>query len=52
MFGHVEKKPIDFVVRRVNEMEISQTTRGREKHRKIIRKTIKISRLTRYKPGL
>ena len=28
-FGHVERRPVDFVVRRVDQMERRQTIRGR-----------------------
>lgn len=38
-FERVERKPINFVVRRVNQMKRSQTSRGRERLRKIIRET-------------
>jgi len=35
-FGHVERRPIDFVVRRVDQMEDGQITRGRGRPRKTI----------------
>jgi hypothetical protein len=40
-FVHVERRHMDYVVRRVDEMEMSQITRGRGRHRKTIRETIK-----------
>ena len=40
-FGHVERKPIDFVVRRVDQMEDGQITRGRGRPRKTITETIR-----------
>jgi len=40
-FGHVERRPIDSVVRRVDQMEDSQITRGKGRPRKTIRETIK-----------
>jgi len=32
-FGHVKRKPVDYVVRRVDQMEDSQITRGRGRPR-------------------
>jgi len=40
-FGHVERRPIDSVVRRVDQMEDSQITRGRGRPRQTIRETIR-----------
>ena len=40
-FGHVEKRPVDSVVRRVDQTEGSQITRGRGRPRKTIRETIR-----------
>jgi len=40
-FGHVEKRLVDSVVKRVNRMKDSQITRGRGRLRKTIRETIK-----------
>jgi len=40
-FGHIERRPKDFVVRRVDQMEESQTSRGRGRPRKIIIETIR-----------
>jgi len=40
-FMHVEGRPIDFVVRRVDQMEDSQITRGRGRPKKTTRETIK-----------
>lgn len=40
-FGHVEKRLVDFLIKRVNQMERNQTTREREKPRKTIREVIK-----------
>ncbi|KAH1210957.1 Style cell-cycle inhibitor 1-A [Glycine max] len=40
-FGHVERRPVDSVVRRVDQMERRQTIRGRERPKKTIRKVIK-----------
>lgn len=40
-FRYVEKKPADFVVRKVDQMERRQTIRERGRPRKTIRETIK-----------
>jgi len=40
-FRHVKRRPVDYVVRRVDQIEVSQITRGRERSRKTIRETIK-----------
>jgi len=40
-FGHVERKPIDSVVRRPDQMEDNHITRGRGRPRKTIRETIR-----------
>ncbi|KAL5137126.1 hypothetical protein HKD37_10G027540 [Glycine soja] len=40
-FGHVERRPVDSVVRRVDQMERRQTIRGRGRPKKIIREVIK-----------
>lgn len=40
-YGHVEKTLVDSIVRRVYQIEKSQTTRDRKRHRKTIRETIK-----------
>ena len=40
-FGHVERRPVDAVVRRVNQMEESQIKRGRGRPKKTIRETIR-----------
>jgi len=40
-FGHVERRPIDAVVRRVYQLEESHIKRGRGRPRKTIRKTIR-----------
>ena len=40
-FGHVERRPVDAVVRRLNQMEESQVKRGRERPKKTIRETIR-----------
>jgi len=40
-FGYVERRLVDVVVRRVDQMEDSQITIGKSKHRKTIRETIK-----------
>jgi hypothetical protein len=39
-FGHVERRPVDFIVRRVDQMEGSQITSGRGRPRKTMRATI------------
>jgi hypothetical protein len=39
-FGHVERKPVDFVVRRVDRIKGSQITRGRGRPRKTIREEL------------
>ena len=44
-FGHVERRPIDSVVRRVDQIEDSQITRGRGRPRKTIRKDLEINEL-------
>jgi hypothetical protein len=40
-FRHVERRPVDYVLRRVDQIEGSQITRGRGRPRKTIRETIK-----------
>lgn len=45
-FRDVEKRPVDSMVREVNQTGRSQTTRGRGRSRKSRREFIKISRLT------
>ena len=40
-FGHVERRPVDAVVRRVDQMEEGQVRRGRKRHKKTIRETIR-----------
>ena len=40
-FGQVERRPVDAVVRRVDQMEESWVKRGRESFRKTIRETIR-----------
>ncbi|KAL5146225.1 Pachytene checkpoint protein 2 [Glycine soja] len=40
-FGHVERRPVHSVVRRVDQMERRQTIRGRGRPKKIIREVIK-----------
>lgn len=40
-FGHVERRDVDFVIRKVDPVERSQTIRGRGRLRKIIREIIK-----------
>lgn len=37
---HVERRHVDYVVRRVNHIEMSQINRGREIPKKTIRETI------------
>jgi len=39
-FGHVERRPVDIVVRRVDQMEESHVKRGRGRPKKTIRETI------------
>jgi len=39
-FGHLERRRVDFVVRRVDQIEGSQITRGRGRPIKTIRETI------------
>jgi len=41
LFGHVERRFVDSVVRRVDQMEDSPITRGRGRPRKTRRETIK-----------
>jgi hypothetical protein len=40
-FGHVEWKPVDSVVRRVNQIEDSHITRGIRRPRRTIRETMR-----------
>ena len=40
-FGHAERRLVGYVVRRVDQMEKSQTTRGRGRRKKTIREVIK-----------
>ena len=40
-FGHVERRPVDSVVRTVDQMERRQTIRGRGRPKKTIREVIK-----------
>lgn len=40
-FEHVMRKYVDYVIMRVNKMNRTQTTRGRRRHKHIIRKIIK-----------
>ena len=40
-FGHVERRPINAVVRRVDQMEESQVKRGRGRPKKTIREIIR-----------
>ena len=40
-FGHVERRPVYVVVRRVDQMEESQVKRGKGRPRKTIRETIR-----------
>ena len=40
-FGHVERRLVDAVVRRVDQMEESQVKRSRGRPRKTVRETIK-----------
>jgi hypothetical protein len=44
-FGHVERRPVDFVVRRVDQVEGSQITRGRGTPRENIKKDLAINEL-------
>ena len=40
LFEHVERRDVDFIVKRMDQMEESQITRGRGRPRKTIRETI------------
>ena len=40
-FGHLQRRPMDYAVRRVDQMEGHQITRGRGRPRKTIREPIK-----------
>jgi len=40
-FGHVERRPVDAVVRRVDQIEESHVKRGNGRPRKTIRETIR-----------
>jgi len=44
-FGHVERRPIDSVMRRVDQMGDSQITEGRGRPRKTIKKYFEINEL-------
>jgi hypothetical protein len=44
-FGHVERRPFDSVVRRVDQMEDCQITRGRGRPRKTIMKDLEFNEL-------
>jgi len=44
-FGHVERRPVDAVVRRVYQMEESQVKRGRRRPKKTIRKNLEVNEL-------
>lgn len=52
-FGHIERRPVDFIVKRINKMEDSEITIGRGRSRKTTRETIKkdleINKLDRNK---
>jgi len=40
-FGHIQRRPVDVVVRRVDHMEVCQIKGGRGRSRKTIRETIR-----------
>jgi len=40
-FGHVERRPVDAVVRRVDQIEESQVKRGRGRPKKTIKENIR-----------
>lgn len=40
-FGHGERRLVDYIVRRVQQIDGSQTARGRGRPRKLLRKTLK-----------
>jgi hypothetical protein len=40
-FGHVERRHVNYVVRRIDQMESSQITRGKRRPRKTIRESTK-----------
>jgi hypothetical protein len=40
-FGHIERRPVDAVVRRIDQMEESHVKRGRGRPKKTIRETIR-----------
>ena len=44
-FGHVERRLVDAVVRRVDQMEESQVKRGRGRPKKTIRKDLEVNEL-------
>jgi hypothetical protein len=46
-FGHVERRLMDFLVRRVDQMEGSWITGGRGRPRKTIKKDLEINELDR-----
>jgi len=45
VWGCRERRPVDFVTRKVDHMENSQITRGRGRPRKIIMKDLEINEL-------
>ena len=49
-FGHVERRLVDSMVRRVYQMERSQTTRGKPKKttREVIKKDFEFNNLDKY----
>ncbi|KAL5131500.1 LINE-1 retrotransposable element ORF2 protein [Glycine soja] len=51
-FGHVERRPVDSVVRRVDQMERRQTIRGRGRPKKTIRETMSGAQLQSASPAL
>ena len=46
-FELIVRRPVDFVVRRVDQMEGSQTARSRDRPRKTIKKGLEINELDR-----
>jgi hypothetical protein len=46
-FGHVERRPVDAVIRRVDQMEESQVKRGRGRLRETIKNDLEVNDLDR-----
>lgn len=40
-FGHINRRPIDYVIKKIGQIKKSQIIRGRKRPKKIIRNIIK-----------